>query len=142
MAADREQSDLLNQRIMDAFQSHYDDMVEAVSVCVEKVARILYQSKKISDVTLKEASEDGWSKYKRSLTVVNAIDVYIKIGNSSSKSLEVLAILEKQPPLDAVIAKIRKQVSHDPSASGVGGELCLSMLIIDKLARAACILEL
>ena len=93
-------------------------------------------------MTLKEASEDGWSKYKRSLTVVNAIDVYIKIGNSSSKSLEVLAILEKQPPLDAVIAKIRKQVSHDPSASGVGGELCLSMLIIDKLARAACILEL
>ena len=120
-AIDDPPEDPLNQRIKDVFQSHYDDLVEAMSICVGKVARVLYQNKIISNVTLNEASEDGWSKSRRSHTVVHAIEVYIKSWKSSSKSLEVLAILEKHPPLDAVIAKIRKQVY--PSAS-VGGELC------------------
>ena len=114
-ATDDPPEDPLNQRIRDVFQSHYDDLVEAMSICVGKVARVLYQNKIISNVTLNEAIEDGWSKSRRSHTVVHAIEVYIKSWKSSSKSLEVLAILEKHPPLDGVVAKIRVQVNRDQS---------------------------
>ena len=105
----------LNQRIIDAFRAHYDDMVEAMTVCAGKIARILYQSKIIDVEKMREAN-DTRSKYHGSIAVVDAINVYIKTWESSSKSLEVLAILEKHPPLDAVTAKIRKHVY--PSASG------------------------
>lgn len=98
----------LNQRIVDAFRAHYDAMVEAMTVCAGKVARILYQSEKIPIETMKESSEAGWSKYRRSIAIVDAIDVYIRSRESSSQSIEILSILEKHPPLDGVVDKIRK----------------------------------
>ena len=113
----------LNQRIIDAFRAHYDDMVEAMSVCAGKVARILYEIKIIHIETMKEASEVGWSKYQKSFTVVNAIDVYIKSRESSSHSVEVLDILEKHPPLDGVVAKIRKHMQHSRTVASSFGEL-------------------
>ena len=120
VSCDDQEHEELNQRIERAFRAHYDDMVEALTVCTRKVARILYQNEKIPIETMREASEDTWSKYRRSIAVVDAIDVYIKTWKSSSKSLEVLAILEKHPPLDGVIARIRKHMQHSSAASSVG----------------------
>ena len=58
---------------------------------------------------MRESSEAAWSKYQRSIAVVNAIDVYIKTWKSSSKSLEVATCYfgEVYPPipLDGVVAK-------------------------------------
>ena len=110
----------LNQRIIDAFRAHYDDIVEAMSVCAGRVARILYQNKIIDVEKMREANDDTKSKYHGSIAVADAINVYIKTWESSSKSLEVLDILEKHPPLDGVITKIRKHVH--PSASTPSSE--------------------
>ena len=88
---------------------------------LEESLRILYQNK-IFDVEIlpREANDDTKSKYHGSIAVADAINVYIKTWESSSKSLEVLDILEKHPPLDGVITKIRKHVH--PSASTPSSE--------------------
>ena len=111
----------LNQRIIDAFRAHYDDIVEAMSVCAGKSRARSFIRIKIIDVEkMREANDDTKSKYHGSIAVADAINVYIKTWESSSKSLEVLDILEKHPPLDGVITKIRKHVH--PSASTPSSE--------------------
>ena len=102
---------LSNQRIVDAFRAHYDDLVDATTVCTEKVARVLYQKEVIALETMKDASEVGVGKFRRSVLVVDAVFAFIKSQKSLPKSLEVLYILEKHPSLNGVITTIRKQAS-------------------------------
>ena len=110
----------LNKLIESAFRAHYDDMVEAMTVCAGQVARILYQRDRIPIETMRNASEGNWSRYQRSMAVVNAIDVYIKTRDTSSKSLELLDILGKHPPVDGVVDKMRRHMQHSSPASSFG----------------------
>ena len=100
-----------HQRIVDAFRAHYDDLVDATTVCTEKLARVLYQKEVIALETMKDASEVGVGKFRRSVLVVDAVFAYIKSQKSLPRSLEVLYILERQPSLKEVVATIRKQAS-------------------------------
>ena len=100
-----------HQRIVDAFSAHHDDLVEATTVCTEKLAQVLYQKEVISLETMKDASEVGVDKFRGSVLVVDAVFAYIKSQKLLPKSIEVLSILEEHPSLNRVIATIRKQAS-------------------------------
>ena len=52
-----ESSDASNQRIIDAFRKHHDELVTALGSCVLKVARVLYQERLISYDTNEAAHE-------------------------------------------------------------------------------------
>ena len=100
-----------HQRILDAFGVHYDDLVDATTVCTEKLTRVLYQKEVIGLETMKNASEVGVDKFRGSVLVVDAVFAYIKSQKSLPRSLEVLSILEQYPSLKGVVATIRKQAS-------------------------------
>ena len=100
-----------HQRIVDAFRAHYDDLVDATTVCTEKLARVLYQKEVIALETMKDASEVGVGKFRGSVLVVDAVFAYIKSQKSLPRSQEVLYTLEQHPSLKGVVATIRKQAS-------------------------------
>ena len=110
----------LNKLIESAFRAHYDDMVEAMTVCAGKVARILYENGRISIEIMRKASEANWSRYQRSIAVVEAIGAYIKTRATSSESSELLDILGKHLPVDGVVAKMRRHMQHSSPASSFG----------------------
>ena len=99
-----------HQRIVDSFKAHYDDLVDATTVCTEKLARVLYQ-KEVALETMKDASEVGVGKFRGSVLVVDAVFAYIKSQKSLPRSQEVLYTLEQHPSLKGVVATIRKQAS-------------------------------
>ena len=134
-----------HQRIVDAFRAHYDDLVEATTVCTGKVARVLYQEKVIGLETMKDASEVGVGKLRGSVSVVDAVFTYIKSWKSLPKSQEVLSILEKHDPsLKGVVATIRKEASSasrntSSDKSGECASCCNKMKSCDLYIAAGVI---
>ena len=101
-----ESCDASNQRIIDAFKNHYDKLTTAMRPCVMEVSRVLYQERLISDDTKTAAHDMSTGERLRCFKVVDAVEAYITTCNSSSKSLEILSILEKHPPLHVVVVNI------------------------------------
>lgn len=117
-----ESCDASNQRIIDSFKMHYDQLMTAMRPCVMKVARVLYQKRFISDDTKGAAHDSSMSEQVRGFKVVDAVEAYIKACNSSSKSLEILSTLEKHPPLNVVVVNILQDAGVTSGSSRFSGE--------------------
>ena len=109
-------------RIIDAFKKHYDELITTMGPRVMEVARVLYQERLISKETVGAAHEVSMSEQVRSFKVVNAVEVYITTCKSSSKSLEILSILEKHPPLNVVVDNILQDAGVTSRTSKSDGE--------------------
>ena len=109
-------------RIIDAFKKHYDKLITTMGPCVMEVARVLYQERLISKETVGAAHEVSMSEQVRSFKVVNAVEVYITTCKSSSKSLEILSILEKHPPLNVLVDNILQDAGLTCRSSRSNGE--------------------
>ena len=117
-----ESCDASNQRIIDAFKKHYDKLMTAMGPCVMEVARVLYQERLISDDTKTAAHDMSVGEQVRGFKVVNAVEAYIKVCNSSSKQLKILSTLEKHPPLNVVVVNILQDAGVTSECSGFSGE--------------------
>ena len=119
-----------NQRIVRAFRSHYETLVKAIDP--DEAALALYQKKLINKTTLEEATSSNAVRFRRSLRVVEAVETFLEVCNSSSDAFRILSILEKccsTPPSDGgVIARIRRD-----SMSSYGGEWSKSAAVISLL---------
>ena len=109
-------------RIIDAFKKHYNELIATMGLCVMEVARVLHQERLISKETVGAAHEVSMSELLRSFKVVNAVEVYITSCKSSSKSLEILSILEKHPPLNVVVDNMLQDAGLRSRSSSSNGE--------------------
>ena len=106
-----------NQRIASAFQTHYETFVKAIDP--DKAAVALFSNKIINKTTLEEATNDKDIRFRRSLKVVEAVQTFLEVCDSSSDAFNVISILEKHASTSTgfLAARIRRD-----SMSSYGGE--------------------
>ena len=115
-----------NYRIMGAFRKNFHELTIAMKPCVMEVAGVLYREGLIPKDTITRAAFGHVSTsellLRRSFKVVDAVEVYMKVFNSSSKSLEILSILEKHPPLNIVVDNILQDAGLRSRSSSSNGK--------------------
>ena len=112
-----------NQRIVRAFRSHFKMLVDVLDPV--EASLDLYSEKLINKTTLDEAICSNRLKFRRSYTVVDAVETYLDICNSTTTAHKILTILERHSISgpDSVIARIRRQ------AMSFGGECSVWQLV-------------
>ena len=94
-----------NEYIKDAFQSYYEALVKAINN-PDEIALKLYSAKAISKQTLSVSVDESKTKYRKSVELVQAVETFLETHDSSVKSVYILSLLNKFPPLDSVVTKI------------------------------------
>ena len=94
-----------NKHIKDAFQSYYEEMVKAI-INPDEIALTLYSVKVISKVTFSVTVDESKTKYRKSVERVQAVETFLETHDSSMKSVYILNLLNRFPPLDVVVTKI------------------------------------
>ena len=100
-------ADQFNQRVIRAFTAHYADLVE-VLVDPDGLAVSLYSNKLISKGTLEKATNTSYDRMRKSNVVIDAVEASLDACKETRKVSTILSILEKHPPLNDVVAKIRR----------------------------------
>ena len=114
--------DPANQRIVNAFGMHYADLMTALRPCFMKVAVDLRQVGFIHSDTVRAVYDIGIQEQVKIFKVVDAVETCITACNSLSKSLEILSLLEKHPPLNGVVDNIRKDAGLTSGTYNSNGE--------------------
>ena len=94
-----------NKHIKDAFQSYCEDMVKAI-INPDEIALKLYSAKVISRVTFSVTVDESKTRFWKSVELVQAVEKFLETYDSSVKSVYILSLLNKFPPLDGVVTKI------------------------------------
>ena len=74
----------------------------------DEISLELYAAKVISKQTFSVTMDESKTKYRKSVELVQAVEVFLETHDSLVKSVYILSLLNKFPPLDGVVTKILK----------------------------------